>query len=387
LENLLNPLDVMQECAQLALLGKGYTKTNPVVGAVITKNGKIISRGWHERFGGAHAEVVAINNAMEDVRGADLYVTLEPCSHRGKTPPCAVKIVEAGIKRVFIGVIDPNPVNAGKGVEILKKNGVEVYIGYMEELCASIIEDFTKFIYQKKPYYTFKTAQSIDGKIATSTSDSKWITGHGSRSYSHYMRAVSDAVLVGVQTVVDDDPELNVRHIKSNNDPYKVVLDPSGRIPIESKLVKNSADKLIYVTKKETETSDKLKELGVDIIFADGGDKLDLDMLSDKLLERNILNVMIEGGGATAGAFFDAGLIDKVNFFVAPIIVGGNKTSVGGKGVETIAEAYKLKEIQTKQFEQDLLYSGKVTDYTKPVLELTEKIRGCCACGCSAHKG
>jgi diaminohydroxyphosphoribosylaminopyrimidine deaminase/5-amino-6-(5-phosphoribosylamino)uracil reductase len=380
-------MDIMQECAQLALLGKGYTKTNPVVGCVITKNGKIISRGWHEKFGGPHAEVNAINNATEDVKGADLYVTLEPCSHQGKTPPCAEKIVEAGIKRVFIGVIDPNPVNAGKGLEILKNNGIEVYVGYMEDLCASIIEDFTKKVYHNKPYYTVKAAQSLDGKIATGSCDSKWITSKASRAYSHYMRAVSDAVLVGVETVVKDDPELNVRHIKSTNDPYKIVLDPKGRMPLDRKLVTNSADRLIYVTMQDNDNASKLKELGADVIFAGEKDgMLDLDVMSDELIKRDILNVMIEGGGATAGAFFDSGLVDKANFFIAPIIVGGYKTSVGGKGVETIAEAYKLKEIQTKQFEQDLMYSGIVKGYKKPVLDLTEKIRSCCACGCSAHK-
>lgn len=382
-KNLLNPLDVMQECAQLALLGKGYTKTNPVVGAVVANQTEILSRGWHQSFGGPHAEVNAIDSCLVPTEGLDLYVTLEPCSHQGKTPPCVEKIVSSGIKRVFIGVVDPNPVNAGKGLEYLKKHGVEVYVGYMEDLCASIIEDFAKYITDKKPYYTFKTAQSLDGKIATSTGDSKWITSKASREYTHYMRAVSDAILVGVGTVNADDPELNVRHIKSDRDPFKIVLDPNGRMLLDRKLVKNSADKLIYVTCNDNDVSDKLNGLGADIITLGGDGQLDLNKLSDELVKRDILNVMIEGGGKTTGKFFDAGLVDKVNMFIAPILLGGDTVSIAGKGVASVAEGYRLKEIQTKQFESDLYISGKVTDFKQPILDLTEYVRGCCACGCS----
>jgi len=385
-KNLLNPFEVMQECAQLALLGKGYTKTNPIVGAVVANQYEILSRGWHEVYGGPHAEVNAIDNCPVDTKGLDLYVTLEPCSHTGKTPPCVEKIVKSGIKRVFIGVVDPNPVNAGKGVEYLKNHGVEVYVGYVEDLCASIIEDFAKFIYDKKPYYTFKTAQSLDGKIATGSGDSKWITSQASREYSHYMRAVSDAVLVGVGTVVADDPELNVRHIKSDRDPYKIVLDPSGRMTLDRKLVTNTPDKLIYVTRQDTEVSAKLKALGADVITLGGDNGFNLEVLSDELIKRDILNVIIEGGGKTSGTFFDAGLVDKVNLFIAPIILGGCAVSVSGKGVASVTDGYKLKEIQTKQFGCDMYISGKVKDYKQPILDLTEKVRGQCACGCGRDK-
>ncbi len=254
----------------------------------------------------------------------------------------------------------------------------------MEDLCASIIEDFAKYITEKKPYYTFKTAQSLDGKIAASTGDSKWITSKASREYTHYMRAVSDAILVGVGTVNADDPELNIRHIKANRDPYKIVLDPNGRMSLDRKLVQNSADKLIYVTCKDNDVSDRLNGLGADIITLGGDGELDLNKLSDELVKRNILNVMIEGGGKTAGRFFDAGLIDKVNMFIAPpVLLGGDAVSIGGKGVASVAEGYRLKEIQSKQFESDLFISGKVKDYKKPILDRTEYIRGCCACGCA----
>jgi len=387
-KGLLNPLEVMQECVQLALIGKGYTKTNPCVGAIVARENRIISRGWHEAYGQAHAEVNAIDNSPEPVEGADLYVTLEPCSHHGKTPPCVEKIVQSGIKRVFIGVVDPNPVNAGKGVEYLKQHGVEVYIGYMEELCASIIEDFTKYIYTKMPYYNVKAAQSLDGKIASVTGDSKWITSQSSRAYSHYLRAVSDAVLVGVGTVQADDPELNIRHIRANTDPFKIVLDPNGRMTTDRKLIKNSADKLIYVTSNNNEKANIIRDMGAKVIVVDYIDKkLDLKALSLKFAEMDIMNIMVEGGGDTIGSFFDAGLVDKVNFFIAPMIIGGCRTSVAGIGVESIAKSHKLTEVQTRQFEGDLLYTANVSDYRTPVLELTERIRGCCACGCSAHKG
>jgi len=370
----------MEECAQLALLGRGYTKTNPVVGAVVANRTEILSRGWHEAFGGAHAEVNAIDNCPADTDGLDLYVTLEPCSHQGKTPPCVEKIVQSGIKRVFIGCVDPNPVNAGKGVDYLKNHGVQVFVGYMEELCASLIEDFAKYIYENKPYYTVKTAQSLDGKIAASSGDSKWITSEASRTYVHYMRAVSDAVIVGVNTVIADDPELNVRLIKSDCDPFKVVIDPKGRIPLECKLINNSRDKLIYVT-ESADAAEKLK--GTDVIKMG---RIDLNVLSQELIKRDILNVMVEGGGKTSGAFFDAGLVDKVNIFIAPVILGGDMTSISGKGVETVAQGYRLKEIQSKQFERDLMYSGKISDYKSKILQLTEEVRGRCACGCGRDK-
>ncbi|MEF3255577.1 MAG: bifunctional diaminohydroxyphosphoribosylaminopyrimidine deaminase/5-amino-6-(5-phosphoribosylamino)uracil reductase RibD, partial [Deferribacterales bacterium] len=211
---MVNPLIVMQEAVQLALMGKGYTMTNPTVGAVIVKNGEIIGRGYHTGFGMPHAEVEALKDCSEDPKGADLYVTLEPCSSYGKTPPCTEAIIKAGIKRVFIGVVDPNPQNSGKGIEKLLDAGIEVFLGYAEDLCAEIIEDFAKYIYTGKPYITLKAAASIDGKIATVDGDSKWISNESSRIYVQYMRSVSDAILVGINTVESDNPLLNVRSFK-----------------------------------------------------------------------------------------------------------------------------------------------------------------------------
>ncbi len=381
----MNPLNVMEECAQIALSAKGQVKTNPVVGAIIVKNDKIISRGFHTHFGGNHAEIEAINNAKESVEGADLYVTLEPCSHHGKTPPCTDAIIKAGIKRVFIGVLDPNPVNAGNGMKILEKNGIEVFLGYCEDICSSIIEDFTKYILERKPYYTLKIAQTLDGKIATSSGDSKWITSQTSRSYVHYLRSISDAVLVGINTVLSDDPELNVRFFTSDKEPYKIVLDSSLKMPLDCKLVKQFPDKLIIVTNSsDTDKALWLKDEGVEIIQVNQKEGLlDLDEMSDKLLELNILNVFIEGGGKIFGSFINNNLVDKIYTFIAPKFVGGGIDSVQGKGVELMKDAYQLKDMRIKRLEEDVMISGKLTDYVTHTLELTEKLRNRCKMGCN----
>ncbi len=374
----------MDECASLALAGKGFTKTNPIVGAIVVKEGKVIGRGWHSEYGKAHAEVMAIDDAG-DVRGADLYVTLEPCSHHGKTPPCVNKIIETGIKRVFVGVVDPNPVNAGNGLNILMEHGIEVFLGYREELCAALIEDFTKRILTGLPYYSLKTATSIDGKLATRTKDSKWISSPSSRAYAHYLRSVSDAVLVGVNTVIADDPQLTVRDVHSENDPYKIVLDPHGRMPEGRKLEENP-DKLIYVTEKGAETAAAARLRGkgahvLEISCINGG--LDLRELSCRLLDMKIMNILIEGGGETSGAFFDADLVDKGYFVIAPKIIGGRDAvmTVAGKGADFVSGAKEMLETDIRHFEKDILISGRFTDYRTHVLDLTEKLRNRCSRG------
>jgi len=384
LSSTVNPLDIMDECASLALAGKGFTKTNPIVGAIVVKDGKVIGRGWHSEYGKAHAEVMAIADAG-DVRGADLYVTLEPCSHHGKTPPCVNKIIETGIKRVFVGVVDPNPVNAGNGLNILMEHGIEVFLGYRETLCAALIEDFTKRILTGLPYFSLKTATSIDGKLATRTRDSKWISSASSRTYVHYLRSVSDAVLVGVNTVIADDPQLNVRDVHSDNDPYKIVIDPHGRMPEGRKLEENP-DRLIYVTEKGTETAaaSRLRSKGahvLDIECINGC--LDLRELSGRLLEMKIMNILIEGGGETAGSFFDADLVDKGYFFIAPKIIGGREAvmSVAGKGADFVKNSKEMLETDMRHFENDILISGRFHDYSSHVLNLTEKLRNRCSRG------
>ena len=382
---MINPHKVMEEACQLALMGKGYTKTNPVVGAIVVKDSKIISRGFHTGFGGPHAEIEAIAAAGEDARGADLYVTLEPCSHYGKTPPCTKRIIEAGIKRVFIGVCDPNPLNAGKGIWELLNHKIEVFLGFAETLCAELIEDFAKYIYAKTPYYTLKIAQTLDGKIATPTGESKWITSESSRNYVHYLRSVSDAILVGINTVLKDDPELNPRLVFSENDPVKVVLDNHLKIPENSKLIKNSAEKLIIFTSKkacETEKSKKFMELGIKVFASEENNGLiDLHYVSEKLIENNLLNILVEGGGQIFGSFIRDKMADKIHLFIAPRILGDGVTSVSNSGILKISDALTLGEYSIKKFENDILISSKITNFSKKVLELTERNKNRCSLG------
>lgn len=382
---MVNPHKIMQLAASVALMGKGYTKTNPIVGAVIVKDSKIISTGYHSAFGKPHAEVDAIENCSEDVSGADLYVTLEPCSHYGKTPPCTKKIIESKIKRVFIGVVDPNPENAGKGVEELLKNNVEVYVGFLEELCSSLVEDFAKFIYTKNPFYTVKIAQSIDGKIATKSNDSKWITNESSRAYVHYLRSISDAVLVGINTVLIDDPMLTVRLVPSDRDPFKIVLDPNLKIHENLKLVRKSSHKLIIFTKEENFKLNKFKrlqEMGVRIFSSNVVDNLfDLKMISKKLIDLNILNVLVEGGSKVFGNFLKEGYADKLNIFIAPKILGEGISSLSGISFDSVADAIKLKNYELKHFKEDILITASLTNYRQKVLDLTEKVRNRCLQG------
>lgn len=380
---MINPHKVMEEACQLALLGKGYTKSNPVVGAIVVKDSVIVSRGYHTGFGNPHAEVEAIDAAGENAKGADLYVTLEPCSHYGKTPPCTKKIIDAGIKRVFVGVCDPNPLNAGKGIAELVNNGIEVFLGFAEQLCSDIIEDFAKFIYTKSPYYTLKIAQTIDGKIASPTGDSKWITSESSRSYVHYLRSVSDAVLVGINTVNADNPELNPRLVHSENDPFKVVLDANLKISEDSKLVKHFAEKLFIFTSQKafnTEKSKRLTDTGVKIYPSeDENGLIDLNYVSEKLIENNLMNVLVEGGGRIFGNFLKNGLADKVNFFIAPKILGDGINSVSGSGILKISDAIGINGYTIKKFEDDILLTSKITNFSNRVLELTERNKNRCS--------
>ncbi len=380
----MNPLKVMEQCARLALLGKGKVKTNPIVGAMIIKNNKIIGQGYHEEFGGPHAEIVALESAVEDVKGADLYVTLEPCSHQGKTPPCTDAIIKAGIKRVFIGVVDPNPVNAGNGMKILEKNGIEVFLGYCENICASLIEDFTKTVLKKQPYFSLKTAQTIDGKIATSNGDSKWITSVSSREYVHYLRSISDAILVGISTVLQDNPNLNVRFLDTGREPFKVVLDSKLKMPKDAVLVEKFAKNLILFKDKNYSDAEKenyFNEKGVQIISVntvqDG--LLDLNEVANELYNLNIMNVLVEGGGKVFGSFIDDSLADNVYSFISPRLFGGGINVTEGKGPEKVKDGLVLKNCDVKRFENDILISGKINDYTNHVLELTERLRNRCS--------
>lgn len=353
----------MSKALDLAEKGRGLVSPNPMVGAIIVKGNRIIGEGYHERCGCAHAEVNAFNNAIEDVKGATMYVTLEPCSHYGKTPPCADKIIEMKIARVVVGTLDPNPLVAGIGVEKLKRAGIEVEVGVLEEACKIKNEIFMKYIIEKSPFIIMKAAMSLDGKIATKTGESKWITGDKSRVQVHKLRNEVTGIMVGVNTVIIDDPELTCR-IEGGKNPIRIIVDSSLRIPKESKIVKTSNEvRTIVATTNKADEKDKaeLKNKGVEIIEIKSKDgKVDLKELSIKLGSLGIDSILLEGGGELNYSALKSGIIDKVQMYVAPKIVGGSlaKGPVSGEGIELLSDAVMLKCLSTKIVGQDILIEG-----------------------------
>ncbi|MBU5483642.1 bifunctional diaminohydroxyphosphoribosylaminopyrimidine deaminase/5-amino-6-(5-phosphoribosylamino)uracil reductase RibD [Clostridium sp. MSJ-11] len=353
----------MKRALELAKLGEGFVNPNPLVGAVIVREGKIIGEGYHEFFGGPHAEINAFNNATEDVKGAHMYVTLEPCSHYGKTPPCASSIIEKGISKVIIAMKDPNPVVSGRGIDLLKSKGIEVQVGVLEQESKTLNEVFIKYITTKLPYCILKTATTLDGKIATATGDSKWITGEKSREYVHQVRNKISGIMVGVETVIKDNPSLTTRlKDRKGRNPIRIIVDSKGRIPLESKLLKEEGKTIIATT--ENISSDKcfkLEELGAEIIVTPlKNNRVDLKYLMKELGERRIDSILLEGGGTLNYSALKEGVVDKVMAFIAPKIIGGSssKTSVEGDGIELMKDSIKLKNISLQRFDDDFLIEG-----------------------------
>ena len=331
----------MRLALQLAKKRKGYTHPNPTVGAVVVKNGKIVGLGYHERAGKPHAEVMAINQAGEKAKGATLYVTLEPCSHYGRTPPCTNLIIEKKLKRVVVATLDPNPQVAGKGIERLKRAGIEVDVGILEEEAKELNEDFFVYITQKRPYITLKWAQTLDGKLATLTGDSKWISSLESRKLAHILRREATAVLVGVNTVIKDDPQLTVRHVPTERQPIRIVLDPLLKIPLKSKILNTEEAKTIVITSiNASEKVEILKSKGVDVIQLQD---LSIRSILNALYEREIMHLLVEGGAKTLSSFLSEGVFDRISVFIAPKIMGEG-LSIEGMRVEKIEQTLKLKK-------------------------------------------
>lgn len=354
----------MRRAIELARQGIGYTSPNPLVGCVIVKEGKILSEGYHEKYGEFHAERNAILNSKEDVAGADLYVTLEPCCHQGKTPPCTDIIIESKIRRVYIGSMDPNPLVAGKGVRILKENGIEVRTGILEEECLKLNEVFFHYIQTGMPYVAMKYAMTLDGKIACHTGDSKWITGENARAYVQVLRKQYQAIMAGIGTVLKDDPMLNCR-IEKGMDPLRVICDSHLRIPPESAIVKSAAKipTIVFATDdSKSEKAKKLEAAGVEVCWQTGRDRVDLEEVLRTLGERKIDSVLAEGGGTLNASLLQEGLVDKVYAFLAPKLVGGEKAKgpVMGSGVAKMCDAVILKDTQIEQFGSDYCISGYI---------------------------
>lgn len=355
----------MKRALELAELGRGKVAPNPMVGAVIVKAGKIIGEGYHKKYGDNHAEVNAFENATEDVSGATLYVTLEPCAHYGKTPPCAKRIVKEGIKKVVIGVLDPNPLVAGKGVNILKDAGIEVVVGVLEEECRKINEVFMKYIKTSRPFVLMKYAMSLDGKISTATGKSKWISCEKSRRDVHKLRNNLSAIMVGINTVIKDNPMLNCR-IEGGNDPIRIIVDSNLRIPLDSKIVNTSNNISTIVATTHKADKDKIKlleERNVEVIVAKEKDgRVDITSLIDKLGEKKIDSILLEGGSEINFSCLQEGIVDKVRIYIAPKILGGNnaKGAVGGRGVSEMIESFNIENIDISTIGSDIVVEGYV---------------------------
>lgn len=349
----------------LALKAKGKTSPNPLVGALVVKNSRIIGKGFHQKAGSSHAEVIALDEAGKDAKGATLYVTLEPCVHFGRTPPCVDRIIRSGIREVIIGMIDPNPVNNGKGIDILKRQNIKVEAGFLEEDLKKMNEAFIKYITKKMPLVTVKVAQSLDGKIATRSGDSKWITSDKSRGYAHRLRGNYDAIMVGVNTVLRDNPKLDAWYSRKN--PVKIVVDSQLSTPQSANIFSKNSQVVIVTLLtqpgQETENRKILAQKAKILDVMEKSGEVNLKDMLRKLARMEITSVIVEGGGNLIGSLFDDGLVDKVMFFINPNkIIGGRDaiSSVMGKGITRIEQAIKLKEVKLKKIGEDFLIEGYV---------------------------
>jgi diaminohydroxyphosphoribosylaminopyrimidine deaminase / 5-amino-6-(5-phosphoribosylamino)uracil reductase len=360
-------LKYMRRAISLAKKGVGWVNPNPLVGAVLVKDNRIIGEGYHEFFGGPHAEVNAISNASEPVEGSALFVTLEPCTHQGKTPPCVPQIVEKGIQKVVIGIPDPNPEVHGKGIEYLSSRGIEVRTGVLRDEISRMNEVFIKYITTKKPFCILKTAMSLDGKTATVTGESKWISGEKSRRFVHDLRHMVRGLLVGVDTVIHDDPVLNTRRKGTKSrDPLKIIADTYGRIPLESRVLTSNPQLTILAT-TELAPGSKIREverLGAQTIICPlKREKPDLAFLFRSLGNMGVDSILVESGGTLAFSVLSEELVDKVITFVSPKFLGGKlaPTPLGGAGIEKISDAIKLKEWNVRKYGEDFLIEGYIS--------------------------
>ncbi len=322
--------------------------------------------GVHSAARPAHAEIVALREAGAKARGASLYVTLEPCCHYGRTPPCTKAIIEAGIKEVHAAILDPNPVVCGKGKSELEKAGITVLVGEHGDEACEILEAYSRYITTHLPFVTAKFAMSLDGKIATRTGDSKWISSEESRRYVHYLRYVNDAIMVGVNTVLTDDPQLTVRCCskggRTHNQPLRVIVDSFGKTPVSARIFHEPGEVLMVVgegASLEQRQAYEREGAGVLVLPSKRGN-IDLPVLFRMLGERQVTSVLVEGGGTLLGSLFDRRLVDKVIVFIAPIVIGGTQavTPVRGKGVDSVVDSIKLERVRTRSFNGDIMVSG-----------------------------
>ena len=358
-------MNYMRRAVTLARQALGSTSPNPAVGAVVVKNGEIVGEGFTQPPGGDHAEVVALKQAGSLANGATLYVTLEPCNHTGRTPPCTDAIIEAGVSAVHAAIRDPNPAVSGGGLERVEAAGIRTHLGAEAAAVQRQLEAWMKFVTTGRPFVTAKFAMSLDGKIATHTGDSQWITGDKARWHVHKMRARTDAIMVGIGTVLADDPRLTARDERGNplgRQPLRVIVDSQGKLPRTARLLAEPGRTLVAVGSGIAGSRlDEYRE-GVEVRpfpLRDG--HIDLERLIEFLAkERDVTSIMVEGGGTLLGSLFDLGLIDKVVAFVAPTVIGGANapSPVGGAGVEMMADALQLERVRWKRLGRDMLITG-----------------------------
>jgi len=356
----MNDEKFMRVALKLAQKGEGAVSPNPLVGAVVVKDGIIVGQGYHQKYGGPHAESTALEEAGKDTQGATLYVTLEPCCHHGQTSPCTQQIIAAEIRRVVVACRDPNPLVNGKGIAGLRKAGIEVTEGVLEEDARCVNEIFLKFIATGLPFVHLKLATSLDGKIATRTGDSRWITGEASRTEAHRLRRQYSTVLVGVGTVIADDPQLTVRNVSGRN-PIRLVLDAEGAIPLKATLLHDGAPATVVTAVMPEEKEVALRSLSTEVWRFPGEEgRIDLAALLKHLGEKQLDSVLIEGGSETAASFLEARLVDKVSLFVAPILLGGRDavSSIGGNGAESISSATPLRNVRVERIGEDIHIYG-----------------------------
>jgi diaminohydroxyphosphoribosylaminopyrimidine deaminase / 5-amino-6-(5-phosphoribosylamino)uracil reductase len=366
----------LQRAIELAQNGAGAVRPNPVVGAVVARDGEILGEGWHKEFGGAHAEVNAIEACgLEDLSGATLYVSLEPCCHEGKTPPCTEAILQAGLGRVVVASDDPTEKASGRGLGILRDEGVEVVIadGELAARARLLNQAFRKHARVGRPWVLFKSAMTLDGKVATRTGDSKWISGEDSRGLAHRWRASVDAVVVGIGTALADDPQLTARPegllAELPHQPRRVVFDTLGRLPPSSQLVAAAAEIPLTVVVSRAAAradTDALEAAGVQVLVATGeNEPARVRSALDQLGALGVASILLEGGPHLAGAFLDAGEIDEIRLFLAPLLLGGSaaRDPLEGKGVERISEAMRALTFACERVGEDLLISARLREW------------------------
>jgi len=360
-----------EQCMHLALSlarkGMGTTSPNPMVGAVIVRGNRVIGKGYHRKAGMPHAEIVALNDAKEEARGATLYINLEPCAHVGRTPPCVNSIIAAGVRRVVVAMLDPNPLVNGKGVNELKKAGIEVKVGLLEEEAKRLNEAFVVYMEKKRPFFTMKGAVSLDGKIATKTCDSKWISNEESRRYVNKLRSSVDGIMVGINTVILDNPLLIPKIARPKKLPVRIILDSKLRIPFSCDVVKTSEKYKTWVFTAEDSRPDKetkLRSMGLDVVRVpkDESGRVSPKHVCEALFKREIMHVLVEGGGEINSGLLKEDLLDKIVLFYAPIIIGGKGAYnlIGGKGIDFLKDAYKIDIAAVKRFKEDIYLEGYV---------------------------